>query len=73
MFAALLPLIGSVASRIIGGHHLLGKPIGAAQTALEGLGARFIAGFLTALYFTNEPTKHAINGLLAAVKGAVLG
>ena len=75
MFAAILPLIGSLASRVIGGHHLLGKPIGAAQTAIEGLGMRFVVGFFTAAYLLNDDIRGALNALakvtFAAIKGAV--
>ena len=76
MIGAILGIAGPIISRIVGGHHLLGKPIGALQTAAEGLGLRFGIGFFTAAYLLNDNIRGALNTLakvtFAAIKGAVL-
>lgn len=68
----LLGVLGSAVSRVVGVSHLLGSPIGAVQTAVEGLGLRFVAGALAALYFTSPAVRAAINALAAAVKAAIV-
>ena len=75
MIGAILGIAGPIISRIIGGHHLTGTPIGALQTAAEGVGLRFILGFATAGYLLNDDIRGALNALakvtFEAIKGAV--
>ena len=76
MIGAILGIAGPIVSRILGGHHLTGTPIGAVQTAVEGFGLRFILGFATAGYLLNDGIRGALNTLaqvtFEAIKGAVL-
>ena len=77
MLGTILGVAGSVLSRVIGGHHITGTPIGALQTAAEGLGLRAVIGFGTAAYLLNAPIRGALNTLakvtFTAIKGAVVG
>ena len=76
----ILSSIFGVVAKAVGGHlvegFLLRSLTGTTGTLLAlvgGLGWRFAAGLLAALYFQNEGVRHAINAVLGAVKTAVLG
>ena len=73
----------SIGKRLIGSHLLVnhipkfgGTAASAAastgQALLEGGGMRFAAGILATLYYTNPGVRKAINGLIVALKDALL-
>ena len=76
MFAALLPLAGSVLTHVVGGHlfgaHLLSGSLGTLLKLVTGLGWRFIAGLVAALYFEDEGVRHAVNAVGKAVVKVVI-
>ena len=76
MFAALLPLAGSLLTHIVGGHlfgaHLLSGSLSTALKLVTGLGWRFMFGLLAALYFENEGVRHAVNAVGEAVVKVVI-
>ena len=79
MFAALLPLAGSLISKLVGGHlvenHLLRGVTGASGTLsalVGGLSGRFGIGVLVGLYGANEGVRSAVNAAAKAIGAAVL-
>ena len=74
--APIVSAIGSLAGRVVGSHLLrnhaakLGE--GTLQSVVGGLGMRFVLGFLLAGYLFNEQIRGAINGLIGALKHAVI-
>jgi len=70
----------SLGLRLIGGHlvsaFLARSATGALYTfehLAVGLGFRFCLGFGTACYFLSPPIRHAIDGVIVAVKDVVVG
>ena len=79
MFAALLPLAGSLISKLVGGHlvenHLLRSVTGAQGTLgalVGGLSGRFGIGVLVGLYAANEGIRGAINVAAKAISAAIV-
>ena len=79
MFAALLPLAGSLIAKLVGGHlvenHLLRGVTGASGTLSAlggGLAGRFGIGVLVGLYGANEGVRSAVNAAGKAIGAAVL-
>ena len=77
MLAALLPLAGSLISKLVGGHlvenHLLRGVTGASGTLgalVGGLSGRFGIGVLVGLYGANEGVRSAINAAAKAIGAA---
>ena len=79
MLAALLPLAGSLISKLVGGHliesHLLRGVTGAKGTLgalVGGLSGRFGLGVLVGLYGANAGVRDAVNATAKAISSAIL-
>ena len=70
----------SIVIRTLGGHLVsafLGRATSGALYTFEhlavGLGFRFCFGFGTACYFLSPPIRHAIDAVIVAFKGVIVG